>query len=212
MNGDDTNENIEGLDSDMTNDIILVSCENTDPVRMPVDREVASQSNLVKQALVSDKNAEEMVLGHVARDLLPLIVDYMKHHHNNPAGEVAQPLKGPNLTESGVSEWDTKFMELPGVAPPTAEESKDAPDNVAIRNSPALRLLDASNYMDIGPLTQLCGAKLGSLIINEHVNVRLHAVGLPPQPEDEFGDASEDDDEDDDEDETMTDAVVEADA
>jgi hypothetical protein len=211
------NQDIQGLDSDMTDDVVLVSCETEEPERISINKDVAKQSKLVAATLEMDPHTEEITLAYVSRDLLPHIVDYMNHHHNNPAGPISQPLKGPNLVDSGATEWDAKFIELPGVEPP--REGEHADTFPRFRESSAIRMFVASNYMDITGLTELCGAKLGSLIINDHVNVRLASVGLPPQPEEEVDDESEpeeeeeeeeeeDEEEDDDEEEKVADEDV----
>lgn len=40
------------------------------------------------------------------------VVDYMKHHHNNPAKEIERPLRASNMKEVVSDEYDANFVEV----------------------------------------------------------------------------------------------------
>ena len=40
------------------------------------------------------------------------MIEYCKHHKENPSEEIPKPLKSAALIECGVSEWDNEFVNI----------------------------------------------------------------------------------------------------
>lgn len=72
------------------------------------------------------------------------MIDYCKHHRDEPPEEIQKPLKSHVLTECGVTDWDNTF--------------------VSIEQEVLFELILAANYLDIKCLLDLTCAKVASLI------------------------------------------------
>lgn len=40
------------------------------------------------------------------------VIEYCKHHRENPPDEITKPLKSTSLAECGVSDWDCEFVNI----------------------------------------------------------------------------------------------------
>jgi len=108
-----------------------------------VDVEVAALSTVVK-TMIDDSGTDEPVpLPNVKTFTLEKVIEYCTHHKDNPAPELAKPLKTANLAEV-VSKWDNDFISL---------------DQDVIFD-----LILAANYLDIKSLLDLTCAKIASMI------------------------------------------------
>jgi len=61
--------------------------------------------------LRADKDETEIPLPNVKSKVLEKVIEYMKHHVNNPADEIEKPLKSASMTEV-VSQWDADFIDV----------------------------------------------------------------------------------------------------
>eukprot|EP00744_Colponema_vietnamica_P001669 GILI01002741.1.p1 GENE.GILI01002741.1~~GILI01002741.1.p1 ORF type:complete len:164 (-),score=60.84 GILI01002741.1:197-688(-) len=108
-----------------------------------VEQDVAVMSQLVKN-MVEDSGAEEEIpLPNVKSAILQKVIEYCRHHKNNPPAEIEKPLKSANLRDV-VSEWDANFVE--------------------VEQEVLFELILAANYLDIKHLLDLTCAKVASMI------------------------------------------------
>jgi len=75
---------------------------------------------------------------------LKTVLRFCVYHMENPMAEIQKPLRGTDLLESGVSDWDCQFVALP------QEE--------------LFQVILAANHLDIQSLTELSCAKVATLI------------------------------------------------
>lgn len=120
--------------------VTLVSMEGE---RFVASLKVAQMSELVKTMTEDDDSTEEVPLVNVKGRVLNLVIEYCKHHVDEPPPTIAKPLKSANLAEI-VTEWDAKFVD--------------------IEQELLFELILAANYMDIKPLLELTCAKVASMI------------------------------------------------
>jgi len=109
-----------------------------------VEASVASMSNLIKNMIDDSGCEEEIPLPNVKTPILGKVIEYCRFHKDTPAGDIQKPLKSQNLTECGVSEWDSEF--------------------VNIEQEILFELILAANYLDIKGLLDLACAKVASMI------------------------------------------------
>jgi S-phase kinase-associated protein 1 len=132
---------ILSLDDDEKNvNIVLTS---SDSVVFKVDNNIILQSELIRTMLECDNDNNEIFLPNIKGNILSKVIDYFKHHHNNPAAEIERPLKSNNFNEV-VSVWDAQFVEV---------------DDEILFD-----LILAANYMDSKPLLDLACAKVASFM------------------------------------------------
>uniref|UniRef100_A0A3B0NDL2 Sulfur metabolism negative regulator, putative n=1 Tax=Theileria annulata TaxID=5874 RepID=A0A3B0NDL2_THEAN len=121
--------------------ITLVSAEG---VSCTVNRDVICMSNVIKNILNDiDDESEPIPLPNIKTNVLNKIIEYCKHHYNNPPSQIPQPLKSAQLNEV-VSEWDYEF--------------------VNVDKEFLFELILAENFLDIKPLLDLTCAKVASMI------------------------------------------------
>jgi len=101
-------------------------------------------SELVKTMADGDKDEKVIPLPNVKAAVLKKVVEWMKHHVDNPAKEIEKPLKSANLAECVSDAWDAEF--------------------VHVDQELLFELILAANYMDIKPLLDLTCAKVASMI------------------------------------------------
>mmetsp|Transcript_31006 Transcript_31006/g.30668 ORF Transcript_31006/g.30668 Transcript_31006/m.30668 type:complete len:166 (+) Transcript_31006:30-527(+) len=103
----------------------------------------ALQSQLIKSVVEDSGTEEEIPLPNVRGPILEKVIEYLCHYKDSPALEIEKPLKADAIDEA-LPPWDAEFIKL--------------------RPEIVLELLSASNYLDIKPLIDLCGAKIASMI------------------------------------------------
>lgn len=124
----------------MSKNLSLVSSQGES---FEVESDVACMSTLIKN-MVEDSGADEAIpLPNVKSAILSKVIEYCKHHKDNPPEEIAKPLKSANLAEV-VSEWDNEF--------------------VNVEQDVLFELILAANYLDIKSLLDLTCAKVASMI------------------------------------------------
>ena len=141
MQGKKKAETIEGLDDGDDGELKLESQEKT---LFTVPKKVAMMSELVKTMVDGDSEEKVIPLPNVKANVLKLVIDYMKHHADNPPKEIEKPLKSANMAEVVADQWDADFVDV-------VQEL-------------LFELILAANYMDIKPLLDLTCAKVASMI------------------------------------------------
>lgn len=133
-------DDVAGLDEEADEKLILSS---SDGEKFPLEKKVASMSELVKTMAEGDKDENEIPLPNVKGAILKKVVDYLTYHAENPPKDIEKPLKSANMTEV-VSQWDADFVD--------------------VEQELLFELILAANYMDIKPLLDLTCAKVASMI------------------------------------------------
>jgi S-phase kinase-associated protein 1 len=133
---------MEESKSGSTGTVILVP---PDGQRVEVPRNVAEMSVLIKEMLADDEDDEapEIPLPNVNKDILDKVIEFCKHHVNDPMPEIEKPLKSNNMAEV-VPEWDANFID--------------------VEQSTLFAIILAANYLDLPNLLDLSCAKVASMI------------------------------------------------
>ncbi|KAI2512779.1 Skp1 family [Fragilaria crotonensis] len=120
----------------------LVSKEG-DSFTVPV--EVAKMSELVKSMIdeESDEDVSEIPLPNVKATVLQKVIEFCKHHKDEPMTEIEKPLKSQNMADV-VQKWYADYVDVEQVV--------------------LFELILAANYMDIKPLLDLTCATVASMI------------------------------------------------
>mmetsp|Transcript_21585 Transcript_21585/g.43100 ORF Transcript_21585/g.43100 Transcript_21585/m.43100 type:complete len:172 (+) Transcript_21585:121-636(+) len=110
-----------------------------------IEISVARASELVKTMIddEQDDEAQEIPLPNVKGQILAKVVEFCRHHENEPMPDIEKPLKSSNMAEV-VPEWDANFVD--------------------IEQEVLFELILAANYMDIKSLLDLTCAKVASMI------------------------------------------------
>jgi len=111
-----------------------------------VEKKVAKMSELVKTMIPEDEEGEdqqEIPLPNVKSAILGKVIEFCKHHANEPMNEIEKPLKSSNMHEV-VQEWYANYVE--------------------VDQETLFELILAANYMDIKPLLDLTCATVASMI------------------------------------------------
>ena len=91
-----TTDNSLDLD-DASSENITLQLKPKDGNEITISREIAMQSELIKKMWEGDKTQTTIELPNVKSSILPKILNYMEHHHNNPAEPIEKPLKSLNM-------------------------------------------------------------------------------------------------------------------
>lgn len=91
----------------------------------------------------SDKESTDILLPNVKSSVLTRVIEYLKHHVDNPAKVIEKPLKSSNMEEVA-SKWDADF--------------------VNVDQDILFDMILAANYMDIKPMLDLTCAKVASML------------------------------------------------
>eukprot|EP00567_Pseudictyota_dubia_P007778 CAMPEP_0197451936 /NCGR_PEP_ID=MMETSP1175-20131217/30601_1 /TAXON_ID=1003142 /ORGANISM="Triceratium dubium, Strain CCMP147" /LENGTH=168 /DNA_ID=CAMNT_0042984813 /DNA_START=150 /DNA_END=656 /DNA_ORIENTATION=+ len=121
--------------------VILVS---NDGEKFPVEKRVAQMSELVTTVTEDEGSNDPIPLPDVKSSVLQKVLEFCKHHVDSPMPTIEKPLKSAELSECGVPDWDTKFVQV---------------DQELL-----FELILAANYLDIKPLLDLSCAKVASMI------------------------------------------------
>ena len=126
------------------NTIILFSAENE---KFIIDKKAAKRSGLLKECIEADENFKKMNLIEVDSKILKLIIEFLEHYKDSEPQLPQKPLKDSNVMQY-LDEWSQKFF------------SKLNLEDI-------ISLINASNYMDIGCLMQICCAIIASNMIDK---------------------------------------------
>eukprot|EP00742_Colponemidia_sp_Colp-10_P005848 GILJ01006256.1.p1 GENE.GILJ01006256.1~~GILJ01006256.1.p1 ORF type:complete len:200 (-),score=44.79 GILJ01006256.1:127-672(-) len=122
---------------------IMLKLVSQDNDVFEVEKDVACQSQLVKNMVEDSGVDEEIPVPNVKTPVLAKVIEYCRHHRTTPAVEIEKPLKSANLREV-VSTWDGDFVE--------------------VEQELLFELILAANYLDIKPLLDLTCAKVAAMI------------------------------------------------
>ena len=128
----------------------MVKLKSSQDDIIEVELDVACMSELVKSMFEDCGTDEEFPLTRVNTAILRKVLDYCRHHVNDPAAPIQMPLPSTNLAECGVGDWDVAYVD--------------------VEQEILFGLMFAARYLDIKLLTDLTCAKFASMI-NANVNV-----------------------------------------
>jgi len=133
---------VEEAKSGSTEKVILVAADGH---KVEVPRNVAEMSVLIKEMLADDEDDEtsEIPLPNVQKEVLEKVVEFCKHHVNDPMAEIEKPLKSNVMTDV-VSDWDANYID--------------------VEQSTLFSIILAANYLDLPSLLDLACAKVASMI------------------------------------------------
>lgn len=144
---DNADADATGLDQDINNDLILVSCDesNAGKKEFTIKRQSALMCNLVKSIIEGDADVKKIEIKKVSKDILKLIVEYLEHHKGKVPAEIAKPIRSVKMEKIVEDDWDAKFI------------NKQAKRTI-------FQIILGANYMDIKSLLHLGCAKIATMI------------------------------------------------
>ena len=137
------------------NSIKLKSSENE---KFMIDKKAAKRSGLLKECIEADENFKKMNLIEVDSKILKLIIEFLEHYKDSEPQLPQKPLKDSNVWQY-LDEWSKKFF------------SKLNLEDI-------ISLINASNYMDIESLIQICCAIIASNMIDHPVDEVQNVFGI----------------------------------
>lgn len=133
-------DSLDFADTCFTENINLISKSGKAHI---VKKSAVVLSNVIKTMIEYDTKEREIPLSTLNDEVLDKIVEFMEYHENIKFTEVEKPIKSTNIREL-VSDWDADFINI---------------DKIMLFD-----LLQASNYLDIKELLDLCCAKIATMI------------------------------------------------
>jgi len=134
-----------GLDADIDDSLILVSCDDVNGKQFKIDRQSAMMCNLVKSIIEGDADAKTIEIKKVSTNILNFITEYLLHHKGTVPAEIAKPIRSVKMEKIVEDEWDAKFI-----------------NNKSKRD--IFQIILGANYMDIKSLLHLGCAKIATMI------------------------------------------------
>ena len=129
------------------NSIKLKSSENE---KFMIDKKAAKSSGLLKNCIEDDENFKELNLIDIHSKFLKIIIEFLEHYKDSEPKLPQKPLKDSNVWQY-LDEWSKKFF------------SKLNLEDI-------ISLINASNYMEIESLMQICCAIIASNMIDEKID------------------------------------------
>ena len=137
------------------NSIKLKSSENE---KFIIDKKAAKRSGLLKNCIEDDENFKELNLIEIDSKILKLIIEFLEHYKDSEPKLPQKPLKDSNVMQY-LDEWSKKFF------------SKLNLEDI-------ISLINASNYMEIESLIQICCAIIASNMIDHPVDEVQNVFGI----------------------------------
>lgn len=106
------------------------------------------QSEMIS-VMFEDEDDTEIPLPNLKYDVLAKIVEYMRNHEEVKTNTIPKPLNTDTL-ENIVSDWDYSYI-------------------TGMENTMLFEVMEGANYLDIGPLLEMCCAHTAVLIKNKSV-------------------------------------------
>lgn len=122
----------------------IVSLKSSDGVIFNLSSKAAFLSGFIKASAENDASANLFDVPQVTSSVLAKVVEYLTYHESKPCGEIKKPLEYPEFAKNVQDYWDVEYTNIP--------------------NSLLFSVIEASNFMDIQPLLNLCCAKTASMI------------------------------------------------
>jgi len=138
-------DEVQGLDADIDDNLILVSCDEENSKEFTIDRTSAMMCNLVKSIIEGDSEVKQIEIKKVNQDILALIVEYLKHHKGKVPTEIAKPIRSVKMAKIVEDEWDAEFINK-------------------MPKRTIFQIILGANYMDIKSLLHLGCAKIATMI------------------------------------------------
>ena len=126
-------------------EITLVSSEDK---QFKIAEKAAVRSKLL-QGILTDYDKKEVPLKEIDSETLETIIKYLEHYVNGEPKEIPKPLQHRDLSKI-LDPWDYDFI-----------------SKISIDNS--IKLVNAANYMDIGPLLHLSCCRIASEMVDRPV-------------------------------------------
>jgi len=135
----------QGLDADVDDNLVLVSCDEDNSQEFTISRTAAMMCNLVKSIIEGDSEVKKIEIKKVSQDILALIVEYLKHHNGKVPAEIAKPIRSVKMAKIVEDEWDAEFINK-------------------MQKRTIFQIILGANYMDIKSLLHLGCAKIATMI------------------------------------------------
>jgi len=142
--------------------IVLIS---NDEKKFGINSKHASISTVIHTMLDGDNDMTEAPL-QVPGTILALIIEYMNNHGGVKPESPEHPLRSTNMADCCKVPIDAVYIDR--IASTSMQQLYD--------------LMKAANYMDIKPLTDLCCAKVGSLIRGKSLEAAKAILAAPTAP------------------------------
>ena len=137
------------------NSIKLKSAENK---KFIIDKKAAKRSGLLKNCIEDDENFKELNLIDIDSKFLKIIIEFLEHYKDSEPKLPPKPLKDSNVMQY-LDEWSKKFF-----------SKLNLEDIISLTN--------ASDYMDIGCLMQICCTFIASSMIDHPVDEVQNVFGI----------------------------------
>lgn len=129
-----------------------IRLEANDGVIVEVSRDAAvSMSELLHDFITADPSLSQVDIPNAASRPLRYVVQYMEHHHNNPAQPIEKPLRG-DLRDQ-ISQWDYLFLYTDLVK-----------HGDEMQHELLIHVTMAANFLRVKDLIDLCSACTAALI------------------------------------------------
>ena len=123
--------------------------------RFLVPKKFLESSPVIRNVLLEgESGGVEVPLLEIEAEILQRVLEFQKHHFENPMEEIAKPLRVE--FRDVVSDWDFDFFRHRLLQQGDKEQNKIL-----------LRVLEASNFLILLPLRDLCCAAIASLLRNQ---------------------------------------------
>lgn len=125
---------------------VIFSCAENPSCQFEISAKAAEMSGLVRTMLEENEEACPVVpLGQLSSWALEKVVEFLKHHENDPMKPIPRPIP-TNILAEMVGEWDAEFM------------------NYENDQAKLVDLILAANYLDIPPLLELGLARYACML------------------------------------------------
>ena len=121
-------------------------------------KKLAKRSGLLKNCIEDDENFKELNLIDIDSKFLKIIIEFLEHYKDSEPQLPQTPLKDSNVMQY-LDEWSKKFF------------SKLNLEDI-------ISLINASNYMDIESLIQICCGILASNMVDKPVDEIEKTFGI----------------------------------
>lgn len=138
--------------ADTENPIYILKSENGNGPDVTIEKDSVGLSRIL-----SGLESDDPVPSRFSADVLIKVTEYLRKYKDNAPASIERPLPSDSIRDV-VSEWDATYIEV------------EVPF--------LIQLLLAAHYLDVGPLVDLCGAKIATLIDNKSPEEIRNTFGL----------------------------------